>query len=155
MICEIGGKWLYISCFVGCRVQNFFETARSILACLPSNFFSTISLRVNLVHLYGSTETVTVLKETRFILTEKSDFYIIDYLSIAIRAFVRLILKMISVDEILLPRYVNLPTNFRGLPLKVDMKSCFLKYKFYFICVHFAANACGCLETFVLRWSIR
>ena len=40
-----------------------------------------------------------------------------DELSIAVHAFTRRIITSLSVDEILLPRYVNLYTNFRGQPL--------------------------------------
>ena len=45
----------------------------------------------------------------------------IDNLSIAVNAFDRCILTSLSVDEILLPRYGNLFTNFRGQPLKVEV----------------------------------
>ena len=41
------------------------------------------------------------------------------------------ILTSLSVDEILLPRYVNLSTNFRGLPLKVDMAQFIILYTYY------------------------
>ena len=40
----------------------------------------------------------------------------IDNLSIAVR-----MLTSLSIDEILLPRYVNWSTNFRVLPLRMEM----------------------------------
>ena len=51
-----------------------------------------------------------------FILSEKSDFYVVDNLSIVVYALPMLILTLLSVDEILLPMYMNWSTNFRGLP---------------------------------------
>ena len=45
----------------------------------------------------------------------------ISNLSIAFLAIAKHMLTSLSVDEILLMRYVNWSTNFRGLPLKVEM----------------------------------
>ena len=56
-----------------------------------------------------------------FILSDRSDFHIIDSLSIAVYGFVRCILTSLSVDPTLLLRYVNLSTNFRELPFRVEM----------------------------------
>ena len=47
----------------------------------------------------------------------------IDNLSIAVHSSSRHMLTSLSVDKILLPRYVNISTNFRGLPFKVEMYS--------------------------------
>ena len=52
----------------------------------------------------------------------------IDNLSIAVYAFPRCMLTSFSVDEILLPWYVNLSTYFRGLLHKVEMASSRLKH---------------------------
>ena len=57
-----------------------------------------------------------------------SDFHIIDNLSIADHAFIRCILMTFSVDETLLPRYVNLSSNFWELPFRVEMSSFLLKH---------------------------
>ena len=51
----------------------------------------------------------------------------IDNQSIAVNAFARHMLTSLSVDEILLPRYVNLSINFRGLLLRVNMVPYHLK----------------------------
>ena len=45
----------------------------------------------------------------------------IDNLFIVVHTFTRHMLTSLSVNEILLPKYVNLSNNFRGLPLKVEM----------------------------------
>ena len=43
-----------------------------------------------------------------------------DILSIAVHAFVSRLLMHVSVDETLLPRYVNLSTSSRGLPFSME-----------------------------------
>ena len=55
----------------------------------------------HVVHPYSSTDSAIAREKSRFILSERSDFHMIHNL---------------LVDEILLPMYVNLLTNFRGLP---------------------------------------
>ena len=49
-------------------------------------------------------------------------------LSIVVNALARRMLTLLSVDEILLLRYVNWSTNFRGLPLRVEMVPSCLKH---------------------------
>ena len=49
----------------------------------------------------------------------------IDYLSIIVITFARSWLTSLSVDEILLSRLVNLSTNSRGQPLRLQMAPCF------------------------------
>ena len=57
------------------------------------------------MHHYNSTNTVTAWKKSHFVLSDGSDFYIIDNLSIAVCTFTRCMLILLSVDEILLLRY--------------------------------------------------
>ena len=57
----------------------------------------------------------------------------IDNLLIAGNTFERHRSTLLSVDEILLLRYVNVFTNFRDLQLKVEMSPPCLKH---FICLH-------------------
>ena len=45
----------------------------------------------------------------------------IDNLFIAFHTFAKYMFTSFSVDEILLLKYVNLSTNFKGLPLKVEI----------------------------------
>ena len=47
------------------------------------------------------------LEGIAFILSDRSDFHVIDNLLIAIHVFTRHILMSLSVDEMLLPRYVT------------------------------------------------
>ena len=60
-------------------------------------------------------------KKLRFILLVRFDFHMIESLSIAVHAFVSCVSMSFSVDEILLPRYVNLSTSFREVPSSVEM----------------------------------
>ena len=62
----------------------------------------------------------------------------IDNLSIVVCAFPMHILTSLSVDEILVSKYVNQCTNFRGLPLKVEMAPSYFKF------IHVKANAFCC-----------
>ena len=55
------------------------------------------------------------------------DFNMIDNLSIA-HIFARHMLTSLSVDEILLPRYINLLFNFRDLPHKLEIVHSYLKH---------------------------
>ena len=69
-------------------------------------------------------------KKSYFILSEGSDFYMINNLLIAVYAFPMCMLTLLSADEIMLPKYVKWSTNFRGLPLKVEI----LKLYMVWIC---------------------
>ena len=56
-----------------------------------------------------------------FIISDRLDFHMIDNLSIGFHAFVKRVLILLSLDEILQLRYVNGSTNFRGFPHRVEM----------------------------------
>ena len=73
------------------------------------HFSRSVSL---MVQLYSCTDTVSVLKNSCFVLSERSDFHMVDNLSIAFHALLMCMLTSLSVDEILLPRYVNWSNNF-------------------------------------------
>ena len=96
--------------FVGCCFQDLFKTARRILVYFPFSFFSLRFVSVRVGHPYCSIDTVTSQKKSRFILPEKSDFQMINNLSIADYTFAKRRLKSYSVDVILLLRYMNLST---------------------------------------------
>ena len=55
----------------------------------------------------------------------------IDSQSIAIHAFASRILTSLLVDETLLPRYVKLSTNFRGLSFRVEMAPPRFKHMYF------------------------
>ena len=67
-------------------------------------------------------------KKSCFILPERSDFKMIDILSIAVHPYPMCMLTSLSVDEIFLLKYVNWSTNFRGLPLKMEIAVYGLKH---------------------------
>ena len=92
-------------------------------------------VRVKVVHPYSNTDTATVWKKSYFILSERPDFHMFDNLLIVSYTFARHQLTLLSVDEILLLRYVN-RSNFRGLPIKVEN---------HFICIYIKDNASCCL----------
>ena len=74
-------------------------------------------------------------ERSRFILSDWSDFYMIDHLSIAFLIFTRCMLTSISVDGMLLPRYIKWSTNFRGLALSGDGSFLFKTFVLCFICI--------------------
>ena len=100
----MGGRWPYSWCLVGCCRQDLFDIARSILVYLPSYFFSSCLVSVQVVHPYSSIDTTAAWKKLRFILSLRSDFHMIESLSIAVHAFVSRVSMSFSVDETLLPR---------------------------------------------------
>ena len=83
---------------------------------LPSSFFSLCFVSVHVVHPYSSLDMTVAWKEFHFILSDRSDLHMTDSLSIAVHAFASRILMSFSVDEKLLPRYVNLSASFRDTP---------------------------------------
>ena len=143
IVSVMGGRWPYSGCFVGCCLQDFFIIARSILVSLLSSFFSIRLVSVHVVHPYGSINTTAAWKKLRFILSFRSDFHMTDALSIAVHAFVSraLISVSVSVDETLLPRYVNLSASFRELLFSVEMSHVWLKH-IYSVCVHWHGGQC-------------
>ena len=56
---------------------------------------------------YDGTDTFTIWKISYFTLPERSDFHIIDNLSKAVLVFTCRMLPSLSIDEIMLPMYVN------------------------------------------------
>ena len=70
---------------------------------------------------YNSTDMAAAWKNFHFILSERSDFYTDVNQSISIHALPTYMLTLLSVDEILPPRYVNWSTNFSGLPFNEEM----------------------------------
>ena len=104
MVFEMGGSWPYSCCFVGCCFHDLFNIARSIFVQLSSSFFSIHLVSVHVVHPYSSMNMTAAWKRLRFILSNRSDFHMINNLSIAFHAFACNVLMSFSVDETLLPR---------------------------------------------------
>ena len=96
----MGGRWPYSWCLVGCCLQDLFK-----IACVGTvKLFSILFLRVYVVHPYSSIDMIAAWKKLRFILSVRSDFHMIDSLSIFVHAFASRVLMSFSVDETLLPR---------------------------------------------------
>ena len=76
-------------------------------------------------------DTNTSWKKSCFILSDITDFHMIDSLSIGVSTFVRRMLTLLSADEILLPRYMNLSTNFRGTSFRVKIAPSRLKHLYF------------------------
>ena len=70
----MGGRWLYSWCFVGCCHQDLFNIAHNILVLLPSSFFSSHFVSIQVVHPYSSIDTTAAWKKLCFILSVRSDF---------------------------------------------------------------------------------
>ena len=132
---EVSGRTAVVSWIVA-----YWISSKQHVAFLYSShlaFFSLRFLSIRVVHPYSSTNTVTYCKKLRFILSDWLDFHMTDNLSIDVHSFSWHILTSLSVDEILLPRYVNMSTNFR-----VGVAPSRLKHMTCFICVYKEANSC-------------
>ena len=77
----MGGRWPYSWCFVGCCLQEFCSQHSWVIAV-----WRFVSVQV--VHPYSSIDTTAAWKKLRFILSLRSDFHMIDSLSITVHAFV-------------------------------------------------------------------
>ena len=96
--------------FSGSVASSIFWKKHVIFLCTSHwIFFFTRFVSVQAVNPCGTTDTATAWKKSHFILLEGTDFYMIDSLSITVHAFVMRMLTLLSVDEILLPMYVNPP----------------------------------------------
>ena len=100
-VSEMGGKKPYNCCLVGCC----FYTARSILLQFPHSFFSRCFDCTHEVHSFCIIDTGIAWKESRFILSDRLDFQMVNNLSVTFHAFARCMLTSLSVDKILLPKY--------------------------------------------------
>ena len=84
-------------------------------------FFSKLFIKVLVVSLCNSTDTATAWEKSCFISSERSDLHLIDSASIAVHTFPTHILTSLSIDEMLLTKYVNSSTNFRDLLFNVEV----------------------------------
>ena len=88
MVLEMGSKWPYNSCFLGCCFLDLFNIARSIPLQLPSSLFSIRFVSVHVEHPYCSIDMIVAREKSCFILLDRSDFYMIDSLSIAVPPYI-------------------------------------------------------------------
>ena len=120
------GEWPYCCRLLRCWFLDS-NTARSLLEQFPSSLFSLRFVIAHMVNPYSSIDKTFSWKELRFILSDKSNFHMIDSLSIAIHAFTRRIWTSLSVGEKLLPTYVNMSTNLRKPQFKMEVAPSRLK----------------------------
>ena len=128
MVFEMGSRWLYSHCIVGCCFLDLLNIAHRILVQLPSSFFSICLISVQVVHLCYGMNAQPLLGKSCYILSYRSDFHMTDSLSIADHAFTSRKLMSFSVDETLLPRWVNLFTSFWEPPFSVEISPLWLKH---------------------------
>ena len=86
--------------------------SRQLAALLFSSYQAFVSVYV--VYLYISMDTASAWKKSHLILSDRSDFHIIDNQLIIFHVFAGHILSL-SVNEMLLLRYVNWVIDYRGL----------------------------------------
>ena len=67
MFLQIGGRWPYSCCFVGCCFQDFFNRSCSILAQFPSSFSSIRLVSVHVMHSYIRIDTIAAWRKLHFI----------------------------------------------------------------------------------------
>ena len=63
---EIGCKWLYRCCFIGCCFQDLFNIVCTILLQFLSRFFSICFVTVHIVHPYSRIDTIAPWKKLAF-----------------------------------------------------------------------------------------
>ena len=127
-VCEMGGKWPY-SC-------NFVECFCILVKFLSCCFFKRF-VRVEVVPPFNNTDTDMVRKKSRFILSKSWKFHMLVNLPLAVNALSMSTLTLLSVDEILQPKYLNWSTNFI-----VELTSFLLKLCFIWIYVETNASCC-------------
>ena len=91
-----------------------FFYSKVVVPKLKANIFSILFALVQVVHPFSSTDRATIWKNSCFILSGRPGFHMIENLSIVVYAFLIHILTSLSVDEIMLPSYVNWSLNFKA-----------------------------------------
>ena len=66
MVLEIGGRWQYNCCFVGCCFLDLFSTIHNILVQLPFSFSFIHFVSVHVVHPYSKIDTTAAWKKSHF-----------------------------------------------------------------------------------------
>ena len=78
MVCKMGGKWPYRYGFRKCCFYDLSWTWCSIFVLLSSCFFSKRFVKAQVVQTFSSTDMGTAWKNYHFILSERSDFHMIE-----------------------------------------------------------------------------
>ena len=115
------GKWPYSCCFVECCYSK--QHAVCLYSSHPA-FSPSVTFKSKCCN-----HTVVLMQLGR-ILTffyQRPVFHTVINLSVAVHALPMQMLTSLSVDEILLLRYINWFINFRGLPFNSEMIPSWLK----------------------------
>ena len=107
--------------------------------CFPIYYYAFLQV----VDLHSCTVTTATSKKSFFIRSKRSDFHRIENLSIALHAFCIFLLTSLSVNEILLLKYLNSFTNFTRIQLKVETAP-FILNRWTVFWIHIEANASCC-----------
>ena len=91
MVLEMGGRWTYSCCFVGCCFQDLFNMTHSILEQFLFSFSSICLVSINVVHPYRRNDLTAAWKKLCFILSNKFDFHMIDNFLKAVHAFTSIV----------------------------------------------------------------
>ena len=83
------------------------NTVAVSLGYLPSRIFSECFLKVQVMKPNSITKTASVWKNSCFNSSKRLDFHLFYNLLIAIDALLMRLLTLLSVEEILLPRYMS------------------------------------------------
>ena len=137
MVCEIGG----IAAILWSATSWICSKQHAAFLCSCHQAFSP---NVSLESRWGNPTVVLIqlqLGKIPVLFYQKSDFHMIDNLLIAVDAFPINMLTSLSVNDILLLRYVNWCINFRGLSFNVEMA-----HIIYFIWIWIKANASCCFR---------
>ena len=124
--------------FCGMLLSGFVQNSTHHACVVPAQLFLCFG-DVQKVQPYSN--MAPAWKNSNLILSERIDFHMVDNLLIAVHVFSMHMLTLLSVDEILLPKYVNCSTNLRGLLSNVEMEPTCLKHMNCFIRVHIETNA--------------
>ena len=76
--------------------------------------------------------TLLELRRIPVLFCQRPEFHMVDNLSIAVHALPISMLKSLSIDVILLPRYMNWSTNFKGLPFDYNWRVIWFMIHYYF-----------------------
>ena len=124
---EMKNKWPYSCCCVGCCFQDLFLRHATSL----NNSHLAFSPYISLESWWCShTIIVTWLQLERILLLfyQRLNFHTINNLSIVIYAFSMRKFTSVLVDRIWLSKYLNLSTNFSGLPFNEEIVPYCLKF---------------------------
>ena len=113
---------------MGCSFQVFFKRAKPSWV-VPFYLYWIHFLSIHIVNLYNIMISPTSYKKSGFIITDWWILHLISNLSIAFHAFpLAYVENFFSLNEILLPRYMNYSNSFKGLPLVLKMYRSYLNH---------------------------